>query len=82
MQTTATTFGAGTPRKLLDTRYYPGSTTRGFDLRAYDVSADGQRFLMIKDATPADQKSTAPAASMVVVLNWFEELKAKVPSAR
>jgi hypothetical protein len=82
VQTTATTFSAGTPRKLLDTRYYAGSTTRGFDLRAYDVSADGQRFLMIKDTAPADPQSTAPAASMVVVLNWFEELKAKVPSAR
>jgi serine/threonine-protein kinase len=82
VQTTATTFSAGTPRKVLDRRYYAGSTTRGFDLRAYDVSADGQRFLMIKDTAPADPKSSAPAASMVVVLNWFEELKAKVPAAR
>ena len=51
----------------------------GFDLRGYDVSADGQRFLMIKDAAPSGQTSTAPSASMVVVLNWTEELKARVP---
>ena len=35
---------------------------------------------MIKDIAPTGQKSPAPAASMVVVLNWLEELKAKVPT--
>ena len=43
VQTTATTFSASTPIRILDTPYYAGSTTRGFDLRAYDVSADVQR---------------------------------------
>jgi hypothetical protein len=38
--------------------------------RQFDVSADGQRFLMMKDkATPA---------SLVVVEHWFEELTAKL----
>ncbi len=82
VQTTETTFTAGTPTKILDTRYYAGSSTRGFDLRAYDVSPDGKRFLMIKDMASADPKSAAPAASMVVVLNWFEELQSRVPLAR
>ncbi len=45
--------------------------------RTYDVSNDGQRFLMIKDNATGDRAS-APA-SMVVVVNWSEELKAKVP---
>jgi hypothetical protein len=36
-----------------------------------DVSPDGQRFLMIKDTPSGDQKSAAPPASMVVVLNWL-----------
>ena len=80
VQTTATTFSASTPTRILDTPYYAGSTNRGFDLRAYDVSRDGQRFLMIKDVAPTGQKSPAPAASMVVVLNWLEELKARVPT--
>jgi len=40
----------------------------------YDVSLDGQRFLMVKESE--DQ----PAASqLIVVLNWFEELKRLVP---
>jgi hypothetical protein len=42
--------------------------------RTFDVSPDGQRFLMIK-GTAADQ-----APTMVVILNWVEELKAKLPA--
>jgi hypothetical protein len=68
----APTFSAGTPTKLLDGRYV-GSPF----WRTYDVSPDGQRFLMIKDNADGDQPSTP--ASMVVVLNWLEELKRLVP---
>ena len=42
--------------------------------RPYDVSPDGQRFLMIKDS---DQKAAPP--NIVVVLNWAEELKRLLP---
>ncbi len=43
--------------------------------RSYDVSAEGQRFRIVKDmATDAN----SPPASFVVVLNWCEELKARV----
>jgi hypothetical protein len=80
VQTTASTFSAGHPTTILKTPYYAGATTRNFDLRAYDVSPDGQRFLMIKNAVPADGKSSAPAPSVIVVLNWREELKARVPT--
>ena len=44
--------------------------------RSYDVSSDGTRFLMIKD-TPA---STGTASHLVVVQNFFEELKRLVPT--
>ena len=75
---TGATFSAGKPVKLLNTRYYAGSTTRGYDLRGYDVSPDGQRFLMVKEhgteSTPAP-----PSTAIVVVLNWAEELKQRVP---
>jgi serine/threonine-protein kinase len=47
--------------------------------RDYDVSADGQRFLLIKDApTPDGQKPAAPEIHLV--LNWQEELKQRVPT--
>src|SRR5262249_22558653 len=41
--------------------------------RSYDVSRDGERFLMTK--LPSGQRRP----SIVVVLNWFDELRAKVP---
>ncbi len=44
--------------------------------RQYDVSPDGQRFLMIKDSAAGDPNTTP--ASMVVVEHWFEELKQRV----
>ena len=43
----------------------------------YDVSSDGQRFLMLK---PAEQAESATQIN--VVLNWFEELKQKVPTEK
>ena len=43
----------------------------------YDVSADGQRFLMVK---PGDQERAA--AAIHIVLDWFEALKRRVPVPR
>lgn len=42
----------------------------------YDVSRDGRRFLMIKE----DPRGRAAARQIQVVFNWFEELKARVPT--
>jgi Tol biopolymer transport system component len=68
------TWVAGTPQRLLDGRdYYFGAIADAG--RTYDVARDG-RFLMIKDAAP---DAVAPS-SIVVVRNWFEELKRQVPS--
>lgn len=41
----------------------------------YDISPDGERFLMIKEES---EGSSSP--EIHVVLNWFEELKRLVPS--
>ena len=43
----------------------------------YSVSPDGQRFLMVR-AKEQQQQHTA-ATQINVVLNWFEELKQRVP---
>ena len=45
--------------------------------QSYDVSPDGRRFLMIKDA--GAEEGAAPS-QLVVVLNWFEELKRLPPT--
>ena len=39
----------------------------------YDVSLDGQQFLMVRSGTDAE------TPGFVVVENWFEELKQRVP---
>jgi eukaryotic-like serine/threonine-protein kinase len=60
------TFSAGKPVTVFETKYVESNPSRH-----YDVSADGQRFLMIKDG-PANPN--AMPASLVVVEHWFEEL--------
>jgi hypothetical protein len=42
------------------------------------VSPDGQRFLMLKSA----EQAGAVPTQINVVLNWFEELKQKVPTGK
>ena len=64
---------AGTPTKLLEGRYYTGGGTQ-FS-RHYDVTPDGQRFLVLKES--GDEASTSQNIS--VVQNWTEELKRLVP---
>ena len=41
--------------------------------RSFDISPDGQRFLMIKENAAAGPPPAPP--SIVVVTNWFESLK-------
>ena len=75
--TSGPSFVATAPEKILSTAYYRGSSALGLDLRAYDVFPDGRRFLMIKEpqATPAGP----PSIDIVVVLDWSEELKQRLP---
>jgi serine/threonine-protein kinase len=77
------TFSAGNPMKLfdegsilLDGRFIGTGTQR-----TYDVSRDGQRFLMIK-ANAGSSDDNASRASMIGVQNWFEELKAKLAAGK
>jgi len=65
-------FDVGKPRVLFEGQYLPTPGT----LPNYDVSPDGQRFLMLK---PSEQAQGAPT-QINVVLNWFEELKRRVPT--
>jgi len=66
--TTDPTFTAGTPKLLFEGEYL------SYGPRAeYDVTPDGQKFLMIKTS---DQQ----VSELNVVENWFEELKRLVPT--
>jgi serine/threonine-protein kinase len=67
-------FNSGNPRVLFEGQYVPTPGT----FPNYDVSPDGQRFLMLK---PSESAEAAPT-QINVVLNWFEELKQKVPTGK
>jgi serine/threonine-protein kinase len=67
---------ATTPTQLIGEGYM---TAPPIDIgRSYDVSPDGQRFLMIKDGDGSNQ--TAAPRSIIVVQHWREELKRLVPT--
>jgi hypothetical protein len=61
-------FRPGAPRVLFPVNAYRAAINR----QQYDVSPDGQRFLMIRDL------GGNASGSVVYVENWLEELKAKV----
>ena len=68
--TTEPTLSAGKPRMLFEGRYLRSDFPQTG--MAYDVSPDGQRFLMVKPGEEVNNQIN-------VVQNWFEELKRKVP---
>jgi len=72
---TQSSFSIGKPRMLFQGPYVP---TTGM-LPMYDVSPDGQRFLMVR---PAEQAASSSLAQIVVVQDWFEELKRLVPTGK
>jgi Tol biopolymer transport system component len=65
------TFTAGVPRLIFEGKY--GASA---GIRSYDVTADGRRFLMVQQK----ERPAVSAAEMILVLNWAEELKARVPT--
>ena len=71
---TDTAFSMGETTVAVAGDYYVGDEEVA--ARTYDVSRDGQRFLMIKE----DPRGRAAARQIQVVFNWFEELKARVPT--
>jgi dipeptidyl aminopeptidase/acylaminoacyl peptidase len=71
---TTPSFEPGTPRALFEAGF-EHSPAMMFS-RNYDVTPDGQRFVMIESL-----EQDVPIAHVNVVLNWFEELKAKMREA-
>ena len=68
------TFNPGNPALVFEAGHL--LPTSGI-ARAFDISPDGQRFLMITQSSPED--STTAASQINVVLNWHEELLERVP---
>jgi Tol biopolymer transport system component len=66
-------LAAGKPRVLFEGKYEPSPATSP----NYDVSPDGQRFLMLKRSEQQEA-----ATQINIVLNWFEELKRREPAVK
>ena len=69
---TEPTFSPGIPVPVVEGPYVIGTPPLP---RSFDISLDGQRLLMIKEATGA----TVEGPEIRVVLNWHQELLERVP---
>ena len=68
----------GKPRLLFSGPY---DIARGDGQYCWDIHPDGRRFLMIKPAGITDDESPKRRSPRInVVVNWFEELKERVPA--
>ena len=63
-------FTAGNPEVLFEGQYNLGPGGR-----TYDVSPDGERFLLIRQVEGA-----SGTEQIIIVQNWIEELKRLVPT--
>ena len=71
---TASTFSTGRPEELWKDHYSHGMSSScgapGLTSSNYDVTADGKRFLMIKD----EDQDLATSKQIIVALGWANEL--------
>ena len=68
----------GEPLALFEGRYAATNPAR-----AYDVTRDGQRFLMVPRGSPDERKARFDrylGNKVSIVLNWAEELKRLAPT--
>ena len=79
LMSVAATSGGGTlelgkPVALFDvTPYFFGGIGRN-----YDITPDGRRFVMVKEAADGPNR----VVPITIVLNWIEELRARMPASR
>lgn len=67
-------FRAQPPRLLFEAK--PDEYSNTTPIRSWDVSHDGQRFLLARLEEPKDK----PVSQLQIVLNWTEELRRRAPS--
>jgi hypothetical protein len=79
---TESTFSFETPKMIFQGTYaFPPASQISLaqaNFYRWDISHDGKRFLMIKPPGAADA-SQGGLWKINIVLNWFEELKQRVP---
>lgn len=65
-------FSASKPRLLFENPEY----FSGHPIRTFDVSPDGQRFLMVQ----GEEEKPRPVTELILIQNWFEEVKRLAPA--
>ena len=75
VQVSQGSFGAGAPATLVSGGGYYFAWSDQNQGRTYDASADGKRFLRLKESGP-----DASSAKITIVENWTDELKRLVPT--
>jgi eukaryotic-like serine/threonine-protein kinase len=75
------TFKRGNPKSLFRGTYY-STNVQNIVMTPWDIHPNGKKFLMIKPpAAPGEAPVAAgPQPKIIVVLNWTEELKQRVPA--
>jgi Tol biopolymer transport system component len=71
---TEPSFSVGRPRLLFEKR----GLLSTIPLRCYDISLDDRRFLMVRQ----EEREPRPVTALVLIQNWFEELKRLVPTGK
>ena len=56
--------------------FYAEQSGRIMAVRTFDVTPDGKRFLMVKEAAEAQ----AGSSDINIVVNWVEELRQRLPA--
>jgi hypothetical protein len=74
---TEPTFKHGKPEVLFRGTYISNGNPHNYVF--WDISPDAKRFLMIKLPEESAPPASAPQPKITIVLNWFEELKKRVP---
>jgi dipeptidyl aminopeptidase/acylaminoacyl peptidase len=75
----APTFGLETAKMLFRGTYVSNVfSSENWDYATWDISPDGKRFLMMKEAG----SSAGGPRKINIILNWFEELKEHVPTGK
>ena len=73
-------FGLGKTRILFRGKYVSANFDFGLlEFHPWDISRDGERFLMMKEIEVDPAAATETPRRINVVLNWTEELKQRVP---
>jgi hypothetical protein len=76
---TAASLTVGAPTRVFDDRYRLDTGGAAGGVANYDISPNGQRFVMVEEPLSANDAAIR-TVRLQVILNWFEELKRRAPA--